>query len=127
QNEVPAVDFELVRPQLREDLGADPETVFAELDQVPIAAASLAQAHGARLHDGTRVVLKVRRPGIREVVEADLRLLRQLAAIVERQVPELARFDLSRILGQFSGSLLRELDFAAECRNAERIARNFED
>ena len=125
QNAVPAVDFDLVRPQLHEDLGADPDQVFAELEHVPMAAASLAQAHGARLHDGTRVVLKVRRPGIREVVEADLRLLRQLAAIVEKQVPELARFHPSDILRQFSASLLRELDFAAECRNAERIARNF--
>ena len=126
QNAVPAVDFELVRPQLQEDLGADPDSVFAALEHVPMAAASLAQAHGARLHDGTRVVLKVRRPGIREVVEADLRLLRQVATIVERQVPELARFHPSDTLRQFAASLLGELDFAAECRNAERIARNFE-
>ena len=125
QNAVPAVDFELVRPQLHEDLGADPDSVFAELEHVPMAAASLAQAHGARLHDGTRVVLKVRRPGIREVVEADLRLLRQVAIIVEKQVPELRRFNPSDMLRQFADSLLRELDFAAECRNAERIARNF--
>ncbi len=126
QNAVPAVDFELVRPQLHEDLGADPDSVFAELEHVPMAAASLAQAHGARLHDGTRVVLKVRRPGIREVVEADLRLLRQVATIAERQVPELRRFNPSDMLRQFAASLLQELDFAAECRNAERIARNFE-
>jgi ubiquinone biosynthesis protein len=126
QNAVPAVDFELVRPQLEEDLGADPDTVFADLAHVPMAAASLAQAHAARLHDGTEVVLKVRRPGIREVVEADLRLLRHLAVIVEKQMPELARFHPAEMLHQFATSLLRELDFAAECRNAERVARSFE-
>src|SRR5690606_36864894 len=113
-------------PQLEEDLGADPDSVFAELAHVPMAAASLAQAHAARLHDGTAVVLKVRRPGIREVVEADLRLLRHVAVIVEKQMPELARFHPVEILRQFAASLLRELDFAAECRNAERVARNFQ-
>ena len=126
QNAVPAVDFERVRPQLEEDLGADPDSVFAELAHVPMAAASLAQAHAARLHDGTAVVLKVRRPGIREVVEADLRLLRHVAVIVEKQMPELTRFHPAEMLRQFAASLLRELDFAAECRNAERVARNFQ-
>ncbi|HRN62840.1 MAG TPA: AarF/UbiB family protein [Luteimonas sp.] len=126
QNAVPAVDFEAVRAQLTEDLGADPDTVFAALEHVPMAAASLAQAHRATLHDGSRVVLKVRRPGIRDVVEADLRLLAHLATIVEKQLPELRRYHPGDMLRQFGASLRRELDFAAECRNAERIARNFE-
>ncbi|MGY1409891.1 MULTISPECIES: ABC1 kinase family protein [unclassified Luteimonas] len=126
QNAVPPVDFELVRPQLTEDLGADPDSVFADLEHVPIAAASLAQAHRATLADGTPVILKVRRPGIRDVVEADLRLLSHLATIVEKQMPELRRFHPADTLRQFAASLRRELDFAAECRSAERIARNFE-
>lgn len=126
QNAVPPVDFELVRPQLAEDLGADPDSVFADLEHVPIAAASLAQAHRATLADGTPVILKVRRPGIRDVVEADLRLLSHLATIVEKQMPELRRFHPADTLRQFAASLRRELDFAAECRSAERIARNFE-
>ena len=126
QNAVPPVDFELVRPQLAEDLGADPDSVFADLDHVPIAAASLAQAHRATLPDGARVILKVRRPGIRDVVEADLRLLSHLATIVEKQMPELRRFHPADTLRQFAASLRRELDFAAECRSAERVARNFE-
>ncbi len=125
QNAVPALDYGQIRPQLVEDLGAEPETVFASIERTPLAAASLAQAHRATLHDGSRVVLKVRRPGIRETVEADLRLLRQLAAIVEKQMPEMRRYRPAAILRQFAGSLRRELDFAAECRNAERIAANF--
>ncbi|MGJ4727863.1 ABC1 kinase family protein [Luteimonas sp. SDU101] len=126
QNAVPPVDFERVRPQLTEDLGADPDAVFASLEHTPMAAASLAQAHRATLADGTPVILKVRRPGIRDVVEADLRLLAHLAAIVEKQMPELRRFHPADTLRQFAASLRNELDFAAECRNAERIARNFE-
>ena len=125
QNAVPALPFADVRPQLVEDLGAEPEQVFARLEETPMAAASLAQAHRAWLADGSAVVLKVRRPGIRDTVEADLRLLARLAEIVEERAPDLRRYRPVEVVQQFSTSLLRELDFAAEGRNAERIAANF--
>ena len=125
QNAVPALRWDAVLPQLREDLGAEPEAVFARVEHEPLAAASLAQAHRAWLADGSAVVLKIRRPGIRDTVEADLRLLKHLAVIVEKNLPELRRYHPQRIVQQFSASLRRELDFAAECRNAERIAHNF--
>ena len=125
QNAVPALPWDTVLPQLREDLGAEPEAVFARVEHAPLAAASLAQAHRAWLADGSAVVLKIRRPGIRDTVEADLRLLKHLAVIVEKNLPELRRYHPQRIVQQFSASLRRELDFAAECRNAERIAHNF--
>ena len=125
QNAVPPLPFERVRPQLVEDLGAEPEAVFAQLDEAPIAAASLAQTHRAWLADGTAVVLKIRRPGIRDTVEADLRLLARLAEIVEERAPDLRRYHPAEVVQQFSASLRRELDFAAEGRNAERIAANF--
>ena len=125
QNAVPALPYAAVREQLEADLGAPASEVFAWLDETPMAAASLAQAHRARLHDGSEVVLKVRRPGIRDVVEADLRLLARLAEIVEARLPDLQRYRPAEVVQQFQVSLRRELDFAAECRNAERIARNF--
>ena len=125
QNAVPALPWDAVLPQLREDLGAEPEAVFARVEHEPLAAASLAQAHRAWLADGSAVVLKIRRPGIRDTVAADLRLLKHLAVIVEKNLPELRRYHPQRIVQQFSASLRRELDFAAECRNAERIAHNF--
>jgi len=125
QNAVPALPYADIREQLEADLGAPPAEVFAFLDETPMAAASLAQAHRARLHDGREVVLKVRRPGIRDVVEADLRLLARLAEIVEARLPDLRRYRPAEVVQQFTVSLRRELDFAAECRNAERIARNF--
>ncbi|MCL7713566.1 2-polyprenylphenol 6-hydroxylase [Stenotrophomonas mori] len=125
QNAVPALPYEQIRDQLEADLGQTPETAFARLDERPLAAASLAQAHRAWLHDGTPVILKVRRPGIRDVVEADLRLLARLAEIIEARLPDLRRYRPSEVVQQFTQSLRRELDFAAECRNAERIAANF--
>lgn len=126
QNAVPALPYAQIHEQLKRDVGGEPTQVFAWLDETPLAAASLAQAHRARLHDGREVVLKVRRPGIRDVVEADLRLLARLAEIIEARLPDLRRYHPAEVVQQFTTSLRRELDFAAECRNAERIARDFE-
>ncbi|HMM45728.1 MAG TPA: AarF/UbiB family protein [Candidatus Macondimonas sp.] len=127
QDAAPAIPFDELLPQLTEDLGAPPETVFARIETQALAAASLAQVHRAWLADGTAVILKVRRPGIRPIVEADLRLLARLAEIVESEAPELRRYRPREVVRQFTLSLRRELDFSAEGRNAERIAANFAD
>ncbi|MHB9101422.1 MAG: ABC1 kinase family protein, partial [Sulfuricella sp.] len=111
--------------QLTEDLGAPPEEVFAAFDPEPLAAASIAQVHRARLEDGSEVVVKVRRPGIRPIIEADLRWLMRLAQLAEAESPELRAFHPQEVVRQFTQSLRHELDFAGECRNAERIAENF--
>lgn len=121
---VPAVPFELLRAQLRADLQAEPEEVFARFDTTPLAAASIAQVHRAQLHDGTEVIVKIRRPGIQEVIEADLRLLDRLVAIAEAEVPALAPYRPRLLLREFGRSLHRELNLASECRSAERVARN---
>lgn len=127
QDQAPAVPFEQISQQLQEDLGAAPEEVFAMLDHEPLAAASIAQVHRARLINGDEVIVKIRRPGIRTVVEADLRLLQHLVKIIEAESPELRRFRPREVVRQFTSSLRRELDLAAECRNTERVARNFSE
>jgi ubiquinone biosynthesis protein len=122
---VPAVPYETLRAQLIDDLGGEPSAVFAWFDEKPLAAASIAQVHRARLHDGAEVVVKVRRPGIRPVIEADLRLLERLAAVAVRQWPDLRPYRPVALVQEFGHSLRRELDLAHECRQAERIAANF--
>ena len=121
---VPALPLDALRAQLREDLGDEPEAVFARFDPEPLAAASIAQVHRARLKDGSEVIVKIRRPGIREVIEADLRLLDRLAALAEAELPALAPYRPRQLLREFGRSLQRELDLASECRHAERLARN---
>ncbi len=121
---VPPVPLEALRPQLREDLGGEPEDVFARFDVAPLAAASIAQVHRAQLKDGTEVVVKIRRPGIREVLEADLRLLGRLAALAEAELPALKPYRPQLLVREFAKSLRRELDLAGECRHAERISGN---
>lgn len=122
QDSAPPVPFEELRAQLTEDLGGPPEDIFAEFDTEPLAAASIAQVHLARLRDGTRVVVKIRRPDIKRVVEADLHLMDRLAQIAGRENPETQRFCPAEVVHQFSISLRRELDLAHECRNAVRVA-----
>src|SRR5574343_2033028 len=79
-SQVPPLPLEKLRPQLREDLGGEPEEVFARFDTEPLAAASIAQVHRAQLKEGTEVIVKIRRPGIADTIAADLRLLGRLAA-----------------------------------------------
>lgn len=123
-SQVPAVPLDDLRTQLREDLGDEPEAVFERFDDEPLAAASIAQVHRARLKNGDEVVVKIRRPGIREIVEADLRLLDRLAVMAEAEVPALQPYRPRQLVRELSRSLQREMDLAAECHNAERIAAN---
>jgi len=125
QDSAPAAPYADVLLQFTEDMGARPELIFATFDPEPMAAASIAQVHRARLDDGSEVVVKVRRPGIRPVIEADLRWLMRLAELAESENPELRNFRPQEVVRQFEQSLRRELDFSTECRNAERIANNF--
>ncbi len=123
-SQVPAVPLDALRAQLREDLGDEPEAVFARFDAEPLAAASIAQVYRAQLKDGSEVVVKVRRPGIREVVDADLRLLERLAAVAETELPALQPYRPRQLVRELARSLRREMDLAAECHSAERIATN---
>nr|WP_320132762.1 AarF/UbiB family protein [uncultured Holophaga sp.] len=121
----PPVPQEAVLALLTEALGAPPGTCFAAFDPEPMAAGSIAQVHRARLKDGSAVVVKVRRPGIRTIIEADLRWLAKLAELAEAERTELACFHPTELVRQLTLSLRRELDFANECRNAERVAASF--
>ncbi|MEW6689708.1 MAG: AarF/UbiB family protein [Pseudomonadota bacterium] len=122
---VPPVPFEELLPDLERALGRSPFGVFRDIDTHSHAAASIAQVHRARLQDGTPVVLKVRRPGVRAKIDADLRLLRHVADMIESEIPEARRYRPAEIVAQFARSLEREADFATETRNIERFAQNF--
>jgi len=125
-SDVPPVPFESLRPELERALGRSPFEVFRDLDPRPFGSASIAQVHRAKLQDGTPVVLKIRRPGIRAKVDADLRILFHIAELIESEIPEARRYQPVEIAGQFARSLERELDLAVEARNVERLAKHFE-
>ena len=123
--QVPPVPFEALVPELERALGRSPFEVFRDIDTRAYAAASIAQVHRARLADGTPVVLKIRRPGVRDKIDADLRLLRRVSELIEAEMPEARRYRPAEIAAQFARSLEREVDFATETRNIQRFAQNF--
>lgn len=117
---VPEFSVDEVRRTIREELGRAPEAVFASVDEKPIASASIAQVHGATMHDGQRVVIKVQRPGIEAIVNADLAVLRVLARWFER----LPRADMANpraVVEDFALNLAEELDFRKEAKNLDEF------
>ena len=127
QDEAPRLEIEVVRETITAELGRPPEQAFASFEAVPLAAASIGQAHAATLEDGTAVVVKVRRPGAAEQVDEDLKLLHSLAAVASRHWEGARQFDVVGLAQEFDHSLRAELDYLHEGRNAEQFARNFAD
>lgn len=126
QAHVKAEPFDAIRAEVETAIGGDIEDVFSTLSEEPLAAASMAQVHRATLKDGGReVVLKVLRPGIRQVVENDLDILRLLAGLAER-IPELRAVQPKGVVREFERAMLRELDLTLELANIRRFRENFQ-
>jgi len=125
QDRVKPFSREEAEAAIQRELGRPSSEVFAEFDPEPIASASIAQVHRARLADGTAVAVKIRRPGIERTIDSDLVILRTLAAAVERNLPELRRFDPLGLVREFSRALRLELDFRTELYHLERFRQNF--
>jgi ubiquinone biosynthesis protein len=104
----------LLAAELGEDAG-----LLRSVEVTPIAAASIAQVHLGQLDDGTRVAIKVQRPGVAGTLATDLRLLTSLARIMARVFPSLRRIDITGVMGTLGDQLLSELDFSAELHNAQ--------
>jgi ubiquinone biosynthesis protein len=119
-------DSNAIKARVEQELGRPVETAFASFDHIPIAAASIGQVHAARLHDGTEVVVKVRRPGVVEQVEEDLEILEGLAVAAAEQWELAVRYDVVGLAQEFAQTLRAELDYTREAGNAERFARNFD-
>jgi ubiquinone biosynthesis protein len=99
--------------------------VFSHLDNTPVAAASIAQVHHGTLLDGSDVIIKVQRPGIREQIETDINILASVAYLMERYIPESVFFNPKGIVEEFARTVRKELDFTEEARNCVRFGRNF--
>ncbi len=126
QDQVPAFGFDVVQGLLEQELG-DRCAEIVDLEEPPLGAASLAQVHRASLRSGRQVVLKVQRPGLERVFRADLEVLQQLAAVVQRH-PRWGRGrDWVGIAQECRRVLLRELDFRLEAEHAARFRQQFLD
>ena len=125
QDTVAPISLRTVQGMIEVELGAPVGEVFASFDEVPLGAASIGQVHRARLKDGKEVAVKVQRPGARRRVEADLALMRNLAALLHARFGRRLFIDVPELVAEFEGVIRRELDFEAEAQNARRFAHNF--
>ncbi|WP_125132245.1 AarF/UbiB family protein [Microbacterium sp. 10M-3C3] len=132
QDEVPPVAFDRIRALAESELGRPLEQSFAWVDPTPVAAASLGQAHRARLlpEDAAETgfadaVVKIQRPGIDAVVEVDLRALRKVGGWLSRVKLVRDRVDMPQLVEEFAATSLEEIDYLHEAANAERFAVDF--
>jgi len=127
QSDCPKMPFEAIRERLVQEFGEEKlDTLFASIDETPLAAASMAQVHPAVLADGTEIVLKVLRPGIRKTIESDMEVLGELARFAEDYFAERG-YSPKQVVAEFAGELQKELDFEHEARATRRLHRLFAD
>lgn len=126
QDRVPARSFAKIEPVLASELEVPYRQAFPEFDPAPIASASIGQVYRARLADGKPVVVKIRKPGIADVIAEDKAILRDIVRRIIRRRPWLRRYDIKGMLDQFFFVLDNELDYVHEGQNADRFRKMFE-
>jgi len=126
QDNVPPFSSELSQQIIVTALGQSLEEVFLEFEATPLASASIAQVHAATLHSGEDVIVKVLRPGIEKVIDADVALLYTLAKLAEKFWSEAKRLHPIDVVNEFDHTIHDELDLVREAGNASQIKRNFD-
>jgi len=121
---LPPIPFEQVRAIIEAGLRGRLEERFGSFDPHPLGSASIAQAHRAVLPDGTPVVVKVIKPGIRDIIESDLKLLQIVGVFLQWVIP---KYQPRQIIREFSNYTIKEVDYTYEADNAEIFAANFRD
>lgn len=126
QDQVPPFPSEQAVQILERALQAKLDDCFAEFDETPLAAASIAQVHAAKLPGGQGVVVKVLRPNVKALIERDVEILYAVAELAERYWPQVRRLRPVEVVAEFEKSLIHELDLMREAASAAQLKRNFE-
>lgn len=124
-SKVETLPFDLIQARIKEELGPNKLAKFAAINPTPLAAGSIAQVHSATLSDGTKVVIKIQRPGIKQIIETDLDLMLTIAELMERYIPESRFLRPTALVQALSDALMCEVDFVREAGSMSKMAANF--
>lgn len=119
--------FDVVKKRVETELGKPINEIFKSFSEAPIAAASMGQVHKAELLDGTKVVVKVQRPGIREIIDTDIDIVYWFANLAEKNIPSLRTYQPVEVVRELEEMLHKEINYLLEAKNAERMYMNFQN
>jgi len=125
QSNAPPFPFSEVQRIIDEELNLPIDKIFMEFEQMPFAAASIAQVHHAKLNTGESVVVKIQRPGISQLIETDVNILFAIAKLLEKHVSESRLYNPTELIDEFKKTIRRELDFTTEGANTDYFYRTF--
>lgn len=125
QDAVPPIPGAIAKSVIEEELKGTTDDLFSTFEAEAFASASMAQVHHATLKTGEKVVLKVQRPGIKEIIEQDIKVMLYMAELFSARIPSLKSFDPVGLVRNFEESIMRELDFVHESVNIQRFHHNF--
>lgn len=124
QDEAAAERFEEIEAQLNREYNKPFAEMFADFDETPLAAASMAQVHKAKLKSGEEVAVKILRPNVKHLIEADMDILLNLAQLIEKHIPESRLYDPVGMVKEFDKTIRKEQDLMLEGRNIDIFRRN---
>lgn len=127
QDSIAPFDFSEVEKIILKEFGKEKDLIFSEFESVPIASASIAQVHKARLKSGEVVAVKIQRPNIENIINEDILILKELSRLLEKYLPESKIYQPVELVRQFEKIIKRELDFILEARSIDKFRINFKD
>jgi ubiquinone biosynthesis protein len=127
QDQVKPIPYAQVQETIEAELGQSVDAVFGHLEVQSLAAASIGQVHRGVLRTGERVAVKIQRPHVADSIRTDLEILSDLANLAERRFAWARRLQVAAMMTEFGKSLLNELDYTKEARNAQKLAEQFKD
>lgn len=126
QDDVPPVPYEKIEKQIVDQFGQPPDSVFLSFEREALAAASIAQVHGAILKDGQKAIVKILRPGVEKTIEHDIQILNIVAEMIHKHISALSIYDFPAVVNEFARTITNEMDFTREAYSIDRFRKNFQ-
>jgi len=127
QDRVPQFSYEIVKKQIKKELGKEIEELFTRFEEKPIASASISQVHKAILKDGSKVAVKIQRPEAKKLMQTDIEIMLYFAKRLEKHFPDIRKYNPVKIIQEFANWTMKELNFIREAANAKLFFHNFKN